>query len=894
MPRNSISELTTARWLSLSLTLFWLIGDSDFNRVPADPDRPQPEKKLRVVCPAKRLSDNRERQLVFEPAVESVLYGSVAKKTVPFTSLHGQEGRPIRLLAARPLLFEKRAALPKLVIAIERDMFRQARQAPGEFRRLKNAIQLLGRMERETPTGALSTLLERELAFLDTKPPQPSEIQRSQPERDRGGEVEADDVNHSLAWIAATMDEQPLADRFGKRLVELRNSLNGRWKQEVQLALDSSNVEDNLELAALRKNPAEKPVSSRRLIHQPGGIKAIAFSHNGKHLATSGYWRDVFIWNADDWSLARALDLPARISSLVFSPDDRLLYVAGESGDGAESHAVHCRFDWRAGKLDKSYDGQGKGVHQIALSADGKTMIGLSLADQTVRVWDVDSARIVRRLDWRGTHFVYAPTKTLLFLLAGFRRRSVLLPLSDPRSAPITSLSEFAGAAFTPDERHLLTVGDSLQLRMVDSGFPLVKEQPLPELTDHDTLAISADGRFAAIASTDWRVAIVTLPDLKPVKQLGALSSKLVDYDSVPSIAFSPEGKWLAEVDEMRTRPRFLRVPSGEEVIPVEGHGSFVVDLRFSPDGLTLRSVGRDGTVCSWDTAKMKMLRRFSVPTGHRLVSIRPFDGRYGLCVNINAPKSPGQVLDLETGAVLCQVPLPPSDEGLPRSEHWDGGMTRLFWLSDSEALATIDGHWHRFNYRTGQALGAGEIDIDKNIPLFNGCGEPTEDGTRLFYAHDGGKRTLPWEAEETLLPGLELQKLGKVDTKGNPEGPAGLVPGGKYFYIGTQIFDRHSLKRVATKDFARRSVDRLSFNADGSRYVAAVSQDRNRSERPYRFPVAGKTTELERVHDTLSGRTLLAIPFLKDVEFSRLSGDGRQLAIAQSDGTIQVWRVPR
>jgi WD40 repeat protein len=663
-------------------------------------------------------------------------------------------------------------------------------------------------------------------------------------------------------------------------------------QRQYYAALDSAKVEDNPEMAALERRPAGKPVSSQRRIHQPGGIQALAFSHNGKYLATSGRWRDVFVWNTDDWSLAHALGLPARISSLVFSPDDRFLYVGGNNDAGGDSEATHSRFDWRAGKLDKKYDEQGKDVYQIALSADGKTMISLPRADQTIRVWDVDSARIVRKIDWRGFHFVYAPTKNLLFL-PGFRRSSLLLSLNDPRSSPITLPGQCTDAAFTPDERDLLMAGDSLQLRLVDKSYSLAKEQAIPEASDHGRLVISADGRFAALAATDWRVAISTLADLKSVKELGAVSSKLVEYDSVPSIVFSPDGKWLLEIEKSRTRPRFLRMPDGEEFIPVEGHGSFVVDLRFSPDGLTLRSVGYDGTICSWDTATMKMLRRFSVPAGRRLVSIRPSDGRYGLRVDINAPKSLGQVLDLETGAVLCHVSLPPSDEGLPWSEDWDGGMTRLFWLTDSEALATCDGHWRRFDYRTGKALGGGEIGIDKNNPLFNGWGEPTEDGTRLFFARDGGKRTPPWTAAETLLPGLELNKLGQIDTKGNPEGPAGLVPGGKYFYIGTQIFDRKSLRRVAMRDIAPRRLTRISFNADGSRYVALVYRDRDSSEWPYRPTTSERTRGLVLVDETLSGRTLFAVPYLDSVEFSRLSLDGRQLAIAQSDGTIQVWPVP-
>jgi WD40 repeat protein len=653
---------------------------------------------------------------------------------------------------------------------------------------------------------------------------------------------------------------------------------------------DPANAEANHEPAVFKRSHAANVVASQRRIHQPGGIRALAFSRNGKFLATSGEWRDVFIWKTDDWSLAQALALPSIIRSLVFSPDDRFLYVGGQNDANVESHAVHCRFDWRVGKVDRNYDEQGQDVLQIELSADGRTMISHSLSDPTLRVWDADTGRIVRKIDWRGYRFVYAPTTNRLFL-PGIRRQSLLLPLNAPRSSGTRLPGECADAAFTPDERHLLTVGHSLQLRSVDKGYLLVKEQVLADASGHDRLAISPDGRFAALASIDWRVGISTLPDLTPVKKLGAVVSKLVEHDSVPSIVFSPDSKLLLQIEEDCTRPRFLRVPDGEEVVPVEGHGSFVVDLRFSPDVLTLRSVGYDGTICTWDTATMKMLRRTSLPAGHRLVSIRPSDGRYGLRVNVNATKSPGQVFDLETGSVLCNVSLPPSDEGMPWSKNWDVGLTRMFWLTESEALATCDGNWRRFDYRTGRALGSGEIDIEKNNDLFNGCGEPTEDGTRLFYAHDGGKRTPPWTAEETLMPGFERKRLGKIDTKGNPDGPTGLVPGGKYFYIGTQIFDRKSLKRVAMTD-SDGGLARISFNTDGSRYIAVIYERHDRSQWPYRSTISEKTPQLVRVRETLSGRTLMAIPFPGLVECAQLSSDGRRVAIALSDGTIEVCRV--
>ncbi len=84
-----------------------------------------------------------------------------------------------------------------------------------------------------------------------------------------------------------------------------------------------------------------------------------------------------------------------------------------------------------------------------------------------------------------------------------------------------------------------------------------------------------------------------------------------------------------------------------------------------------------------------------------------------------------------------------------------------------------------------------------------------------------------------------------------------------------------------------------MSFNADGSRYVTVVTQRDDWNEWPKPTSVSEKRRPLLRVQETLTGRTLLAVPLSQTVVLSRLAPDGRQLAVAFSDGTIDVWPVP-
>ena len=67
-------------------------------------------------------------------------------------------------------------------------------------------------------------------------------------------------------------------------------------------------------------------------------------------------------------------------------------------------------------------------------------------------------------------------------------------------------------------------------------------------------------------------------------------------------VIFSPDGRRLATGDFM-AQVRLWDVASGEELLTLKGHTSWVWALAFSPDGSRLYSGGRDQTVRVWETA---------------------------------------------------------------------------------------------------------------------------------------------------------------------------------------------------------------------------------------------------------------------------------------------------
>src|SRR5215813_2091863 len=82
----------------------------------------------------------------------------------------------------------------------------------------------------------------------------------------------------------------------------------------------------------------------------------------------------------------------------------------------------------------------------------------------------------------------------------------------------------------------------------------------------------------------------------------------------VHSVAFSPDGKILAEGNASRTIG-FWDVGSGKLIRSFEGHSGKVYSVAFSPDGTMLASASADHTIKLWQAPSGKLIRLLS---GHK------------------------------------------------------------------------------------------------------------------------------------------------------------------------------------------------------------------------------------------------------------------------------------
>ncbi len=155
-------------------------------------------------------------------------------------------------------------------------------------------------------------------------------------------------------------------------------------------------------------------------------------------------------------------------------------------------------------------------------------------------------------------------------------------------------------------------------------------------------------------------------------------------------------------------------------------------------------------------------------------------------------------------------------------------------------------------------------------------------DGRNLqfLFPIDGSSLKLP--VSITDAAGGKVIKQRDVDLPWMVESnEQGLVPGGRYFYLETQIYDLETLEFVAGRRMPGCHVYSITFSADGSRYAVAALDSRR------------DDMKCLRVVDTLSSKTLwYAEPKSDKIWNLVLSPDGKKLA--WYDGSsIQVQQLP-
>ncbi|HIK10289.1 MAG TPA: WD40 repeat domain-containing protein [Oscillatoriaceae cyanobacterium M33_DOE_052] len=304
-------------------------------------------------------------------------------------------------------------------------------------------------------------------------------------------------------------------------------------------------------------------LTTGQFLHQffghTGDVNSISFSPDGQTLASGS--DTVRLWDvATGEELRQFTGDIDWVNSVSFSPDGK--YLASGGGD----NTVRL-WDVATGEELRQFTGDASSVSSVSFSPDGKTLAsGSGGDDKTVRLWDVATGQELRQFSGDTT------------------------------------------AIFSPDGKYLASeTGDEVRLWDVATGEELRQFQG--HTWSVSSISFSPDGKYLVSGSACGS------HNCDPVARLWdvATGKEIRQFTGHPNgvccVSFSPDGKYLVsggcgDIYFEGGRDGTVRlwdVATGQELRQFTGHESMVRSVAFSPEGKYLASGSLDGTVRLWD-----------------------------------------------------------------------------------------------------------------------------------------------------------------------------------------------------------------------------------------------------------------------------------------------------
>jgi tRNA A-37 threonylcarbamoyl transferase component Bud32 len=360
--------------------------------------------------------------------------------------------------------------------------------------------------------------------------------------------------------LVAVRDPSSRRAAAGVQEAERQRGLAAKAEQELKakseaerLAAEKQHQEEE-EARKAKEHPPQAPpppaqkrdLAFKTLLGHATPVWAVAFSPDGKQLASGSVDQTIALWDVADGVASGRISEGSGVFGLAFSKDGKLA--------SANVDTNVKLWDPSTAKAGAVYQGHQKAVDRVAFSPDGTLLASVS-HDGAVRLWDV-----VKN----------AP----LFTFEGLPDKTYTSPV-------FLSNGKILACGNGDNKVHYydLKTGKEMRVSFNHDGL--------------SALAASPDGTMLVSAGWDHTLA------LHDAATGNLIRSWQGHPEGIWSVAFSPDGKMIASAGSEGI-VKLWDVPSGRLLDILTGHTDMVLSVAFHPNGKLLASSSSDASVRLW------------------------------------------------------------------------------------------------------------------------------------------------------------------------------------------------------------------------------------------------------------------------------------------------------